>query len=249
MVAVSALIVALLARMSGAPEVLGVDGKLHRPLIEAAGKPVAFIFISHDCPVCNTYAPEFGRLASRFAGRARIDLIYCDQKLTIPQAREHAREFSLDKLTLLLDPSCAFASACHAAVTPQAVVFDSHGNRAYSGRIDNWYVSLGHQKLAPTTHELADALDAVLAHKLPTHSSEPPVGCIIVFPRPLTPTEPPSPAPDRSSSSASLPCPFMGRPIPRSIPRPLQRLQRTSRRSCTRSARPATTPARSLRSR
>jgi hypothetical protein len=141
------------------------------------------IFICHDCPICNTYAPEFGRLQVEYKGRANFNLVYCDTKLSVGEAREHARQYSLNKLTLLLDPNCRLASFCGAMVTPQAVLFDGKGRRVYSGRIDDRFMALGQQRPSPTSHDLAKALDSVLSHQPPKPASGPPVGCFIVFPK------------------------------------------------------------------
>jgi len=163
---------------------MGVDGRMHQPIKDAGGKPIAFLFISHDCPVCNTYAPEIGRLIARFNGTVKFDLVYCDVKLTAGEARNHAKQFDLDGATLLLDPKCSIAAFCKATVTPQAVVFDERAKRVYSGRIDDRYLALGQQRSATTSHDLAKALDAVLAHQSPKAASGPAVGCYIVFPNP-----------------------------------------------------------------
>jgi len=161
---------------------MGVDGRLHRPLTEARGRPVVFLFISHDCPVCNTYAPEIARIEARYKGRVAIAIVYSEARLSRDGARKHAREYSISNATLLLDSNSEFAAACDAHFTPQAVVFDSKGRIAYSGRIDDRYLALGRQLPTATTHDLTLALDAVLAHRPATPASGPPVGCLIILP-------------------------------------------------------------------
>ena len=48
-------------------------------------------------------------------------------------------------------------------MSPEAAVFAADGSIKYRGRINDLYVDLGKKRNAATTHDLRDALDAVLA--------------------------------------------------------------------------------------
>lgn len=162
--------------------VLGVDGRTHHPLKESHGRPLTLIFVSHDCPICNAYAPEFGRIQAAYGARVAFDLVYAEPRLTAAQAKAHATAFALDRWTLLLDHHCRFAGSLKASVTPEAFVFDGNGRLVYSGRIDDRYIALGQQRAQVTTHDLRNAVDSVLAHKTPKPAETGPVGCFIVRP-------------------------------------------------------------------
>ena len=69
-------------------------------------------------------------------------------------------------------------------MTPEAAVFDGVGRLAYHGRIDDRYVDFGVDRPAPTTHDLADAVTAVLAGAPVSRAAVPAVGCTIVRHRP-----------------------------------------------------------------
>ena len=112
-------------------------------------KPQVLLFISHDCPICNAYAPEIGRLEAKFGKAFQFRLVYCDLKLTQAEAKAHAKEFGISNAAITVNPSEAIAKAYKATVTPQAVVVDSAGKAVYSGRIDDRYLSLGQQRPAP----------------------------------------------------------------------------------------------------
>jgi len=58
-------------------------------------------------------------------------------------------------------------------------VFDRGHQLVYDGRIDDWYVELGRARPAPITHELDDAIRAVLAGKAVAKSEVRGVGCYI----------------------------------------------------------------------
>jgi hypothetical protein len=65
-----------------------------------------------------------------------------------------------------------------ATVTPEAAVVV--GNRvAYRGRIDDRYVDLGLERPKATTHDLADAVSAVLAGRPIANPTTQAVGCFI----------------------------------------------------------------------
>src|SRR5258706_161747 len=65
-----------------------------------------------------------------------------------------------------------------ATITPEAVVY-AGGRVAYRGRIDDRYVDLGLERPAATTHDLAEALAAVLAGTPVPHPTTQAVGCYI----------------------------------------------------------------------
>jgi len=164
--------------------VIGADGRTHWPLKEASGRPCALLFISHDCPIANTFAPEIGRIERDYSGKVKFFLVYSERRLSAADAKAHAAAYKITGATILLDKDATFAADNKAKVTPQAVLYDAKGKVAYSGRIDNRFVSIGKQRTAPTTHDFRTALDAVLNHKTPKPATTEPVGCFIVWPKP-----------------------------------------------------------------
>src|SRR5579862_9828421 len=111
MVSLAVCILALGIRL---PPAADLDGHLHHLLSEAAGRPVALVFIAHDCPVCNSYAPELTRLATRYKGRALFEIVYAEPSLSLADAKQHAHDFSLPTADLLMDPKGRLSSACGA---------------------------------------------------------------------------------------------------------------------------------------
>src|SRR5580700_2826454 len=96
---------ALAASDPASAQVVALDGKLHRPLSEARGNPVALVFIAHDCPICNAYAPELGRIAKAYRKRGvQVELVYAEPSLSLQSARIHAKAYAFAGLKLFLDP-------------------------------------------------------------------------------------------------------------------------------------------------
>ncbi|HEX5216441.1 MAG TPA: hypothetical protein VFV98_13335 [Vicinamibacterales bacterium] len=159
--------------------VTDVNGARVTPLSPAAGDVHLLIFVTPDCPVANRYAPEIDRIAAAYADRrVRTFLIYADASLTPARVKTHLTEFHPSvRATAIIDKGWLLANETGATVTPEAVILTATG-RVYRGRIDDWYVALGKSRAAPTSHDLRDALDAVLTGK-PVKPGGAAVGCYI----------------------------------------------------------------------
>lgn len=177
--AVLAVIAAGTTLTRGQVAVTDLDGRAVAPL--GGGAPATvLVFTAVDCPISDRYAPEVRRLAARYADRGvRFHVVYANAGERPVAARAHAAAFAYG-LPVVLDAAGALADRAAATVTPEAAVFDGRGRLVYHGRIDDRYVDFGVDRLAPTTHELDDALAAVLAGRPVTTPAVPAVGCAIV---------------------------------------------------------------------
>jgi hypothetical protein len=149
-------------------------------LSEVTGKAVVFLFVRTDCPISNRYAPEIKRLNETFKARGiRFWLVYPVASESASAIREHIAAYQLP-IMAVRDPAHALAQRCGVTTTPQAAVFLAEDQTlAYSGRIDDRYVDFGVSRAAPTTHDLENALEAVLAGRTVPVATTPAVGCPI----------------------------------------------------------------------
>lgn len=137
------------------------------------------IFTRTDCPISNRYAPTVHDLVAAYHARGvEFKLVYVDPKETPATIRRHLREYQYP-CSGMLDPLHELVEITGATVTPEAVVFDSQRKIAYRGRIDNLYVRFGEARPEPTTHDLANALDDVLAGRPVAVAETKAVGCYI----------------------------------------------------------------------
>jgi len=157
---------------------LGLDGHRVDPIKMSAGKVTVLVFVRTDCPVANRYAPTIQRLSAEYAGKAAFWLVYPSKAESAAQIRKHEREYGY-KLPALRDPQHALVKVAQAQVTPEVGVFDERGKLAYHGRIDDLYVDIAKTRSAPTTHDLADAIQAAISGKTLTMQAKPGVGCFI----------------------------------------------------------------------
>jgi hypothetical protein len=135
------------------------------------------LFIAPDCPISNAYIPEFNRIAAEYGGRGvSLTGVYCDPHLSSIAMHKHAEEYGL-AFPVLLDEKQNLARRVGATITPQAAVLDSSSHVVYVGRIDDLFVTFGKRRVKPTTHDLRDAIDAVLDGRPIPKPAAPPIGC------------------------------------------------------------------------
>lgn len=178
-----AVVVAALAMSRGVAHaqsgVTDLDGRVVAPLAPAASATV-LLFTAVDCPISGRYAPEVRRLAARYAAAGvKVWLVYPNAGELPVAVRAHAAAFDYG-LPVALDPGGVLAHRAEATVTPEVAVFDRTGALAYRGRIDDRYLDFGVDRPAPTRHDLADALAAVLAGRSVPVARTHAVGCAIV---------------------------------------------------------------------
>ncbi len=142
-----------------------VNGTSHRPFDLRGHKAAVLIFVGVDCPISNSYAPEINRIVADYA-KKDLDfyIVYSDPHLPAADAKKHSDDFGY-ACPSLMDNQQVLMKLTDARVTPQAVVVGADAEILYSGRIDNWYEDFGKQRFKPTTHDLRDALDAIVAGK------------------------------------------------------------------------------------
>jgi thiol-disulfide isomerase/thioredoxin len=161
------------------PQLTGIDGKTYAPLTVPPHHAAVLVFVLQDCPVCNGYAPQVERLAAQ-ARRNDVPfyLIHVDPALTTKDARKHAADYGYT-IPVLIDRKHQLVSRLGVSAVPTAVVLDDRGQTRYAGRVDDQYVSIGKARNVVTTHDLRDALAAVLAGKPVAQPRTQVVGCAV----------------------------------------------------------------------
>ncbi|HEU4694041.1 MAG TPA: hypothetical protein VFS23_37000, partial [Vicinamibacterales bacterium] len=109
-------------------------------------------------------------------------LVYEDVDFDDGRLRTHLTEYGYRDIPATIDRDRSIARRAGATITPQAVLWDSQGNRRYRGRIDNRYESLGKPRRVVTDRTLEHAVNAVLAGNTVASPETPALGCHIVFP-------------------------------------------------------------------
>ena len=159
-------------------DVVDLDGEPSNPIRECDGSPCVLIFSRTDCPVARRYAPEIRRLHERFVSRnVQFYLVFPNPNRSGDEIRKHLSEFELPR-SAVRDPGHNLVAATGVKVTPEAAVFDTRGRLAYVGRIDDRFPRFGVSREA-TTHELEEAILAVLGEGEVPVAGGPAIGCYI----------------------------------------------------------------------
>lgn len=154
----------VVAAPSATPSVVKDAGGKRVDLADKSKKAIVLVFVAHDCPISNAYAPEISRLAARYAAkRMPFYLVYPERGLAATEARRHTREYRLP-LPILMDPSRRLVKKVQARVTPEVAVLAPSGKLLYRGRIDDRYAVLGKPRLRASQHDLRLALEAISAN-------------------------------------------------------------------------------------
>jgi hypothetical protein len=156
-----------------------LDGKQVQPLEAGHARASVLFFLTPDCSISNSYAPEINALVKENADRPlRFYAVYVDPDLSAAAARKHVAAFGY-RCPVLLDPRHQLVAATGVTTTPEVAVVTADGEIAYRGRIDDRYPQIGVHRQAPTRRDLRVALAAVLADRpVPTPRTTA-VGCTI----------------------------------------------------------------------
>ncbi len=139
---------------------------------------VVVAMTSTSCPLSKKYLPTLAKLAEAYAKRGVTWI------LVNPQATDKIAEMQTAARTLpgtsiyVPDPDDSVARAVGALTTTDVIVLDAARTIVYHGAIDDQY-GQGYSVDAPRRRYLADALDAVLANRLPDVAATSAPGCVL----------------------------------------------------------------------
>jgi hypothetical protein len=160
-------------------EFADLAGVPHRPLELQANRAAVVIFVLHDCPISNRYAPEIQRLADEFASkRVPFYLVHVDPQLSTADAKKHAKEYRY-KLPVLVDRRHDLVKHLKATTAPEAFVIGAENKVLYRGRIDDRYAAVGKPRSQVQRQDLRLALSAVVAGKPVEVAETKAIGCYI----------------------------------------------------------------------
>jgi hypothetical protein len=174
---VNRLAVFLLAASVALPATLDLAGNARDPF-DGPARTRVFLFVRTDCPVANRYAPELKRLAGAYPD-VEFWIVYPDPSETPDAIRRHLIDYQFPG-QILRDPKHELVNRAQAVTAPEAAVFDSQNHLVYHGRIDDLYVSPAVSRPVARTHDLEDAIQAVLEGKPVKLAATHAVGCSLL---------------------------------------------------------------------
>jgi thiol-disulfide isomerase/thioredoxin len=171
-------------------KLLDPNGHAVDPFVASNAHAVVLFFAATDCPVSNRYVPEIQRLQKEFAASGvRFWFVYPNPADTAAVVRAHDAQFSITSPTAI-DIAQTLVQRAHVTTTPEAAIFVPASSadaaaagimrEVYRGRIDDRYLSFGHERPQAQHHDLEDAIRAVLTNHAVVPPGGGPVGCAIV---------------------------------------------------------------------
>jgi hypothetical protein len=161
------------------PVFTDIHGGEQRPFEEQDAKAIVLVFTMQDCPIANSYIPTLNRLVdTNWPRGVRLLMIHVDPQITIAEARKHAREYQI-KAPVVIDRQHKWVARVGATRSPEVALFSPDGEIRYTGRIDDRYADLGKRRAHASTHDLQDAIDAVLAGRTVVRPKTEAIGCFI----------------------------------------------------------------------
>jgi peroxiredoxin len=156
----------------------GVDGKRHSLASFTGAKALIVVFSCNHCPYVTGSEERMKRLYADFAprGLAMIAINSNETDNHPTDSFEHMVQRAKDqgfRFPYVCDESQDVAKAYGALRTPHFYLFDATCKLRYTGRLDDNPRSPGQE----TTHELRDAVEAVLAGKTVPVPLTNPIGC------------------------------------------------------------------------
>lgn len=157
----------------------GTDDRLHT-LEGQTGKLFVVIVSCNHCPYVVAYEPRMVEIARSYGERgvafmavnANDATRYPDDGMLPMKVRAKERGFPF---AYVRDDSQAFVRSLGARFTPEVFVFDEARTLRYHGRIDD-----NHRDAARVaSHDLTDALDALLAGNAPRTAETTAFGCSV----------------------------------------------------------------------
>lgn len=141
-------------------------------------KAIVMVFIGTECPLANLYVPTLIELHKEYADKGvQFLAINSNAQDSFVEVAAHAQERDMP-FPVLKDFDHQAADALGAARTPEAYILSGDRKVLYHGRIDDQY-GIGFRKAEPTSRDLKNALDEILAGKPVATPTTEPAGCVI----------------------------------------------------------------------
>jgi|JI7StandDraft_1071085.scaffolds.fasta_scaffold62449_2 peroxiredoxin len=142
-------------------------------------KASVLVFLSPECPLCQSYSLTLNELQHKFAANnIHFYGLVPDKSFSDADVNAFAKQYKIT-MPLLRDSEQKITRYTGATITPEVVVVNEKGATVYRGRIDNWAYELGKKRRVITERELLDVLTAISNGKAIKVKKTKAIGCFI----------------------------------------------------------------------
>ncbi|MCG9881135.1 MAG: redoxin domain-containing protein [Bacteroidia bacterium] len=178
------IILSLFNRIS--PETLNevkiydLEGKAYSINPASHKKGTVILFLSPECPLCESYSLTIRNLASTYQ-KVGISFyaIIPGKTYSKKEILAYKYKYKLNELLFYTDPNFELAKFAQVSITPEVAVFVPSGQKVYQGRIDNWAYELSKKRKVITEHDLANVLEKLYLNQMVKPYKTRAVGCYI----------------------------------------------------------------------
>jgi len=137
------------------------------------------VFLLPDCPACETYTLTLNNLSDKYKGTGiNFYGIIPGQYNTKKEMLEFKSKYKI-QFPLLHDDEKRTVNYLGATIAPSVFLLNPQGEVVYKGRIDDTFYAPGKKKTLTNSHELRDALQAIMDGKNISFPPTQAIGCII----------------------------------------------------------------------
>lgn len=144
--------------------------------VKPTGKPVAYLFLSTECPLCKNYAPVLQALQNKYKDVQFYGII-SGATFSRKDVAEYVKDYGIT-FPVLMDPAKHMSNSMNATVTPEVILLSGTGQEYYRGLIDDWVVGLGKTRKVVSKKYLEQAINSWQTGAGPIAATVP-VGCLI----------------------------------------------------------------------
>ena len=137
------------------------------------------IFLSPECPLCQSYTLTINQLNKSFP-ESRIIAVFPGKIYSNKEITAFFEKYNLE-INSIVDKDYYLAKKFNASITPQAFLLSPEGKVLYSGAIDNWAPELGKKRNIITKHYLKDAVRQRIDGEMINISTTEAIGCKIQY--------------------------------------------------------------------
>ncbi len=159
----------------------------YESIIKQAGfsnekKLLVVVFINPECPITQKYTRTLNELSDSLNESTLFVGVIPGKLFNGRKITDFRKEFAF-KIPIIKDEQYAITKTLSATVYPEVVLLNQKSEKLYSGKIDNWYESVGNYRAEPTEFYLKEAIKEYLHNGTVSTKSTKAVGCFINYER------------------------------------------------------------------
>lgn len=155
-----------------------IDGSLTEVTSKSTAKLHVVCFLGAECPMARAYGGRLSEMAEEFRDEGvQFVGVNSNRQDSVADVRGYVGSLNIT-FPFLKDQGNVIADRFNATRTPEVFVLDTNLNVQYHGRIDDQYAP-GIARANPTTNDLRNAIEELLAGKAITVAETEPLGCFI----------------------------------------------------------------------